>query len=521
MPRTIVFIDGLVYDKDYLVSQFSSDIEYHVLDQNVDGISQMLEVLAGRSGFDSIQIISHGSPGSLTLGSTVLDNSSIGGYSSQLYTLGSSLNATGDLLLYGCGVGAGDVGRAFVDALAAATGADVAASDDATSGSAVGGDWELEVQAGDIAQAFSVLPSQYPFVLSSTADPVTSSTLLFPGHSMGQWSNAYAFAAIREDGSVVTWGDSRYGGDSTGVATQLNGYYDVIKVYSTNYAFAALREDGKVITWGLDSAGGNSVDTDLTKVVEVFSTHYAFAALREDGSVVAWSKGSCCGADTFPVASKLNGDIDVVEVFSTYEAFAALREDGSVVTWGDSTYGGGGNGLTALDGTTNVVQVFSTYGAFAALREDGSVVTWGNVSWGGNSSSVASKLDGSDDSRDVVQVFSTAYAFAALREDGSVVTWGNVSRGGNSSSVASKLDGSDDSRDVVQVFSTAYAFAALREDGSVVTWGHSVSGGDSSSVADELDGDVDVVDIFSDGGAFAALREDGSVVTWGASDWGG
>jgi len=32
--------------------------------------------------------------------------------------------------------------------------------------------------------------------------------LSFPHHSPGEWRNAKAFAALRADGSVVTWGDS-------------------------------------------------------------------------------------------------------------------------------------------------------------------------------------------------------------------------------------------------------------------------------------------------------------------------
>jgi hypothetical protein len=53
-----------------------------------------------------------------------------------------------------------------------------------------------------------------------------------------------AFAALRTDGSVVTWGDSRYGGDSSAVAKQLDGTVDVTAISSNDYAFAALRNDG-------------------------------------------------------------------------------------------------------------------------------------------------------------------------------------------------------------------------------------------------------------------------------------
>ena len=38
--------------------------------------------------------------------------------------------------------------------------------------------------------------------------------MLFPGHYPGMWTNRNAFAVIRKDGSVVTWGKFEWGGDS-------------------------------------------------------------------------------------------------------------------------------------------------------------------------------------------------------------------------------------------------------------------------------------------------------------------
>jgi alpha-tubulin suppressor-like RCC1 family protein len=67
-----------------------------------------------------------------------------------------------------------------------------------------------------------------------------------------------SFAALRADGSLVTWGDSSYGGDSSAVATALNGDIDVTQVFSTEYAFAARRADGSVVTWGYSFWGGDS-----------------------------------------------------------------------------------------------------------------------------------------------------------------------------------------------------------------------------------------------------------------------
>ena len=70
------------------------------------------------------------------------------------------------------------------------------------------------------------------------------------------FSTGSAFAALREDDSVVTWGNSDYGGDSSRVADELLG--GVVNIFSTGGAFAALREDGSVVTWGDNDYGGDS-----------------------------------------------------------------------------------------------------------------------------------------------------------------------------------------------------------------------------------------------------------------------
>jgi alpha-tubulin suppressor-like RCC1 family protein len=63
----------------------------------------------------------------------------------------------------------------------------------------------------------------------------------------------YAFAAILDDGSVVTWGNPAHGGDSSAVKGQLK---NVQQVQATSLAFAAVLKDGSVVTWGNHTAGG-------------------------------------------------------------------------------------------------------------------------------------------------------------------------------------------------------------------------------------------------------------------------
>jgi alpha-tubulin suppressor-like RCC1 family protein len=86
------------------------------------------------------------------------------------------------------------------------------------------------------------------------------------------FSSAYAFAALRADGSVVTWGEPNYGGDSSSVADKLDGTIDVVEVFSNNYSFSALRADGSVVTWGDDWGGdSSSVATELSSGVLTLS----------------------------------------------------------------------------------------------------------------------------------------------------------------------------------------------------------------------------------------------------------
>ncbi|MCR9817367.1 Ig-like domain-containing protein [Vibrio parahaemolyticus] len=342
------------------------------------------------------------------------------------------------------------------------------------------------------------------------------------------FANRQAFAALKNDGSVVTWGGG-FGQDSSSVDLSS----DVQTIYSNYVAFAAVKSDGSVVTWGQGVGGGDSSSVDFSSgVKEIYSSHYSFAALKNDGSMVAW-KDAAQGGDSSSVdftggvisatavgvggyaALKSDGSVvswgnnsdtssvdfngGVKQLFSNPYAFAAIKTDGSVVTWGNSF---GGNS-SSVDFTGGVKNIYSNERAFAAIKGDNSVVTWGDSGYGGNSTGV-------DFSGGVKTIYSTQAAFAALKLDGSVVTWGFNGYGGDSSGV-------DFSGGVKEIYSAGSSFAALKNDGSVVTWGYGPNGGDSSGV--DLSSNVET--IVSTITAFAALKNDGTVVTWGNSATGG
>jgi Ca2+-binding RTX toxin-like protein len=83
----------------------------------------------------------------------------------------------------------------------------------------------------------------------------------------GEYKNSAAFAALKSDGSVITWGNSSFGGDSSAVSANLAS--GIEQVFSAQGAFAALKSDGSVITWGQNYSGGDSsaVSANLTNIV--------------------------------------------------------------------------------------------------------------------------------------------------------------------------------------------------------------------------------------------------------------
>ena len=156
----IVFVDTRVPDYQKLVDAVAPGVEVVLLDTHTDGVQQIADTLATRHDIDAVHIISHGDDGLLLLGSGPLFNGNVDHYTAQLATIGHALKADGDILLYGCEVGAGADGAAFLAKLADATGADVAASTNGTGTATRGGDWQLEIATGSIGASQALVGSK-------------------------------------------------------------------------------------------------------------------------------------------------------------------------------------------------------------------------------------------------------------------------------------------------------------------------------------------------------------------------
>ena len=85
---------------------------------------------------------------------------------------------------------------------------------------------------------------------------------------------------------MVTWGSPAYGGRLPSVLEHgvLASAPPVTKIYATKGgAFAALREDGQLVTWGLEEYGGESGILELKNVEEAWGDWGGLLFERVDG----------------------------------------------------------------------------------------------------------------------------------------------------------------------------------------------------------------------------------------------
>lgn len=197
-PNAIVFVEADVADYQSLLAGLAPGTEVHVLDAGADGLARMAQVLEGRSGIDAVHIVSHGKEGAVSLGSLQLTTETLAAHGAELATIRTALSPDADILLYGCDVGAGTNGATFVEELAKATGADVAASTGLTGAAKSGGNWALEKMTG-------VIGSYSPFSISTLLG--YNGTLATDGTADGTYDFGGDFSPVIPGTSFVKHSD--------------------------------------------------------------------------------------------------------------------------------------------------------------------------------------------------------------------------------------------------------------------------------------------------------------------------
>jgi co-chaperonin GroES (HSP10) len=278
----VAFVDSNVQDYQSLVAGMRDGVEVHVLDSNQDGLTQISQILNGRSNIDAIHIVSHGAEGQVELGSLALSLSNLDPRGAELQQIGGSLSPNGDILLYGCDVANGAIGNVFVERLGLITGADIAASTDATG---TPGNWALEKTTGSIESGIVV----------------TASTQISYGYDL-----AFPFQLT-----------GNYDLESIRIAVDSSG-----NVYTTGYFYNTVDFDPGAGTTNLTSAGG--ADIFIQK-------------LDSSGNLV-WAKGMGSTSDDYGsgIAVDGSGNVTTTGTFGGTVDFDAGAGTTNLTSAGDS-----------------------------------------------------------------------------------------------------------------------------------------------------------------------------------------
>lgn len=274
--REIVFIDASLPDYQQLIEGVSGASQIYLVSSDVDGFAFMADMLAGETNVDAIHVLGHGTSGAALLGGSVLTTENLASYADTLSAIGQSLTIDGDILFYGCDVGAGEQGSAFIDQIASLTQADVAASDDATGAQSLGGDWDLEYETGSIEAAEFAVPD-WNYILHTNSvgfDIVNNSGTLTLYFFYGSWhSNPSAEGAL----SLYTL---RSGGDRDNYADYtVEAYGEGGAISDQTYGFVTtnttLSPGG--ITFANTNDSNGFTNTELDNAGFTLGTNYYFA----------------------------------------------------------------------------------------------------------------------------------------------------------------------------------------------------------------------------------------------------
>lgn len=178
------------------------------------------------------------------------------------------------------------------------------------------------------------------------------------GNVVGLVLDGYASAALKNDGTITTWGNY-------GFPEEWKAIRGPFKSISGGYNHAAaLTWDNAVISWGSASMGATSVPEDLPETIAIASGINHTLALLPDGTVRWWGPYYL-----EPVPETLS-DVAAVDANDNYSV--ALKRDGSIVVWGD------GDQLQPPPGLNGVVAIAAGRSHIIALKSDGTLVGWGN-----------------------------------------------------------------------------------------------------------------------------------------------
>ena len=325
----ILFVDSRLPDYQQVVAAAATGVKVVLLDKDQDGVRQIADVLKNYHNLDSVAIVSHGDDGVLLLGDVSLHSGDLAQYQTELHAIGAALKPHGEILLYGCDVGAGAKGQHFLDGLASATGAVIGASTNDTGSAARGGDWNLEISTGNL-----------------------SSVPILDVQKLQDWNHLASTASVSTRAELVSAIAAAVGDNSDDTITLTS---DITLSAAQTVSIAVT--DGHTLTivgGGHTISGGNATRVFSTSTTNSGSAIALQNLTISNGLVTgaggnAPSSGAVAGSDALGAAISNTGTLNISGVtFSGNKA--AGGGGGAAGPGGQSGGGGGGGGFSTTNG---------------------------------------------------------------------------------------------------------------------------------------------------------------------------
>ncbi|NRQ41595.1 DUF4347 domain-containing protein [Rheinheimera sp. YQF-2] len=148
--KELVIIDAAVPDKAMFYRGVKPGVDIVEIESSASGLTQLKSILANYNNLAAVHIVSHAQAGSLQLGNSTISAETLKTEVETFAALNGAVREGGDLLLYGCDLAANEKGEELLDIIQHNTHLDVAASNDLTGNIQQQGDWDLEIQRGNI-----------------------------------------------------------------------------------------------------------------------------------------------------------------------------------------------------------------------------------------------------------------------------------------------------------------------------------------------------------------------------------
>ncbi|MEG5124546.1 DUF4347 domain-containing protein, partial [Microcoleus sp. ARI1-B5] len=341
--QQIIFVDPSVQNYQSLIQGVDANDRIVILDDKRSGIEQITKALASESNIEAVHILSHGSEGSLKLGSDLLNGNDIESFNTQLKQWGNALTENGDILLYGCDAAAGDTGKNFVKRLSEITGADIAASDNLTGSAAKGGDWNLETTTGKIEAA---VPFNQEAMKAYDGVLLNYNVTVATDDGTGGTANTLSWAILQANNSVGV-------DDTITLATNVRLTGTPNQLINSNIAFigGGFTVSGDVNNNGTNDAGDVRPFFVLSGTVSFSSLSIAGGRAQGGNGSTATSGGGGGAAGMGGALFIYNGNVTINNVtFSSNQAIGGNSANNGRFLGGGGGLGGNSGGGAGASG---------------------------------------------------------------------------------------------------------------------------------------------------------------------------